>query len=284
MTDLRWTGERLVTSLNSVHGVIEHLHRYALAVELCENKVVLDIASGEGYGSFLLSKKAKKVIGVDLDQETINHAKQKYSSSDNLDFLVGSTSKIPLPDNSVDVVVSFETLEHYVEHDQMMLEILRVLTPNGCLFISSPEKSIYKLRDPNNPYHIKELTFNEFETLIKRFFKNSKFYSQRFVAGSLVHPLEENCKSHFKIYDGTYSEVYEGINEGDFYNKPFFNLAICSNDESQVNIPTQYSLFNGANVVEKQVKDLKSMNNRLINSRSYKFGSWFAKKLSFLRK
>ena len=81
MENLEFTGERLTTSLSSIHGVIEHLHRYAIAQKITKNKVVLDIASGEGYGSFLLSKEATKVYGVDIDEKSLNHAKVKYASS-----------------------------------------------------------------------------------------------------------------------------------------------------------------------------------------------------------
>ena len=47
--ELPWTGERMVTSVFN-YGAIDHLHRYAVAVQLAKNKDVLDIASGEGYG------------------------------------------------------------------------------------------------------------------------------------------------------------------------------------------------------------------------------------------
>lgn len=165
MKELDWTGERLVTTVSDLHGVIEHLHRYALAVEICSNKIVVDIASGEGYGSVLISKVARKVYGVDIDEKSVLHAKNKYEKAGgNLNFLVGSTSNIPVADNSVDVLISFETIEHHDEHEAMMLEVKRVLKEDGLLLISSPEKFIYRERDPDNPYHIKELTFKEFKS------------------------------------------------------------------------------------------------------------------------
>ncbi len=62
---LAFTGERFVPE---VHGNIEleHLHRYLQACEIAVGKVVLDIASGEGYGSAMLARRAGKVIGVDI--------------------------------------------------------------------------------------------------------------------------------------------------------------------------------------------------------------------------
>jgi len=126
---LPWTGERFVPSLQ---GPIyyEHLHRYALALELVVDRTCLDIACGEGFGSSLLARKAKFVWGVDLDEACVNHARKKYVRN-NLKFLAGSATKIPLEDHSIDVVVSFETIEHFGEHHAFMREIIRVLTPDG---------------------------------------------------------------------------------------------------------------------------------------------------------
>ena len=55
----------------------EHLHRYMLAAKFAEGKTVLDIACGEGYGTYILSQVAKSVIGVDISKETIAAAKEK---------------------------------------------------------------------------------------------------------------------------------------------------------------------------------------------------------------
>ena len=70
--------ERLDTSIEYHYGVIEHLHRYAVSKGICSEKIVLDLASGEGYGSNLLSNYAKEVIGVDISAGAIKNAKQKY--------------------------------------------------------------------------------------------------------------------------------------------------------------------------------------------------------------
>ncbi len=167
--ELSWTGERYIPE---VQGEIEleHTHRYLLAKKISENKRVLDIASGEGYGSALLAEVATSVIGVDISAEAIDHASKKYTSK-NLRFILGSCTNIPLDDNSIDVVVSFETIEHHDKHHEMMREIKRVLTPNGILFISSPDKLEYSDKfNYKNPFHIKELYRNEFEDLLKKYF------------------------------------------------------------------------------------------------------------------
>lgn len=291
MENLEWTGERLTTGVESVHGVIEHLHRYALAQKITKNKIVLDIASGEGYGSFLISKNAQKVYGVDIDSKSIEHSKKKYSSTKNLEYLVGSTDAIPLTDNSVDVVISFETIEHHDKHDLMMKEIKRVLKKEGVLLISSPEKSIYKERDPDNIFHIKELTLIEFEDLLKKYFNFSHFYNQRFVMGSLIHLVDTKIQSEFNLFDGNYTEIINDLTEENFYNKSYFNLAICSNELINVQQEIGYSLFNGVKVVAEETNAINtklhaanSQIQKIVNSKSYRLGNFIFKRLNFLLK
>jgi ubiquinone/menaquinone biosynthesis C-methylase UbiE len=125
--ELEWTGERYVPQIRGTIA-LEHLHRYAFASEHVAGKVVLDMASGEGYGSEMLSRTAKHVYGVDIDEASVKHAQQNYKA-ENLEYHLGSCTEIPLPDASVDVVVSFETIEHITDHESMMREVKRVLRP-----------------------------------------------------------------------------------------------------------------------------------------------------------
>jgi ubiquinone/menaquinone biosynthesis C-methylase UbiE len=282
MSDLNWTGERLVTQIKDKPGAVEHLHRYALAMQIVKDKVVLDIASGEGYGSNLLSYNAKKVYGVDISTEAVTHANIKYGKS-NLDFVTGSTSKIPLADTSVDVVISFETIEHHDEHQLMMNEIKRVLKSNGVLLISSPEKNNYKFRERNNPYHVKELTLDEFENLLKKNFKYYKIFNQRFVYGSIINRItDSNNASGFNFFDGGYLNITNNISDVDelhydnIHNKPYFNLALAS--EADVNIIplADTSFFNAIEVFYKQIEAIR-------NSHSFRIGNLILKPFSFIK-
>src|SRR5215831_2145342 len=85
---LEWTGERYVPWMEGAEIGYEHLHRYAFATQFVRNKRVLDLASGEGYGSNLLAKTAKQVVGIDIDEQSVRHAKNKYIRT-NLDFRIG---------------------------------------------------------------------------------------------------------------------------------------------------------------------------------------------------
>jgi ubiquinone/menaquinone biosynthesis C-methylase UbiE len=283
MEHLAWTGERLVTQADKLHGTIEHLHRYAVATGLCEKKIVLDIACGEGYGSNLLSKVAARVYGVDISEEAVAHATRKYKK-ENLSFIAGSADKIPLEQSSVDVVVSFETLEHHDRHQEMMDEVKRVLKPGGKLLLSSPEKTIYKDRDADNPYHIKEITFSELKALIKSNFKYSKFYEQRFVFGSLITAEANDVLRGFGFYDGNFDNVTSQLNEKEdkFYNRVFFNLVLAS-DEAIAEDFADASFFNGARVLASEIEIHQKTIAALKNSNSYKLGNFMLKPLALLK-
>ena len=86
---LEWTDERYLpfvdTKISGAEIHYEHLHRYAFAAQFVKGKKVLDLASGEGYGSYMLSKEAELVIGIEIDERTVKHASSKYIS-DNLEF------------------------------------------------------------------------------------------------------------------------------------------------------------------------------------------------------
>ena len=198
-TAMAFTGERYVPGR---HGNIEleHLHRYLVACQVVAGKNVLDIASGEGYGSSMLAQSAANmVIGVDISEEAIAHARTKYETN-NLNFRVGSCSNIPLADNSIDVVVSFETIEHHDDHQGMMFEVKRVLRPDGVLIISSPDKLEYSDKlDSHNEYHVKELYRDEFKELLRINFKKSRIYGQKIAYGSVI--LSEEGVSTVASYD-----------------------------------------------------------------------------------
>ena len=184
-TPLEWTGERLTTA-TAGQVEIEHLHRYFLARALCRGRDVLDVASGEGYGTALLAQTALSVIGVEVSAEAVAHAAEAYRQP-NLRFLEGDARHLPLDDASVDTVVSFETIEHLYEHDQFLAEVRRVLRPGGRFIISSPERDIYSPSGSSaNPYHVRELTTAEFSALLRDSFAHVRLLGQRPMLGSVL--------------------------------------------------------------------------------------------------
>lgn len=186
--DLSFTGERF---LPGVTGEIahEHWHRYAFARRFVVGRRVLDVASGAGYGSALLADVARDVIGVDISPDAVAHAGGAYGARGNLRFASASATALPLPDASVDVVVSFETLEHLPQADQprMLAEIARVLAADGVLVISAPNPVEYSdARDYRNPFHFHEPAREELDALLARAFPARRWFRQRRYFGSAL--------------------------------------------------------------------------------------------------
>ena len=208
------TGERYLPEFDR-DWTLEHRHRYLLACEIAAGKRVLDIACGDGYGSALLAEKAGNVIGVDIDLPTVERAREKYQKK-NLSFLHGSAIAIPLEDNAVDLVISFETIEHLQEHDAMMCEIRRVLRRDGILLISSPDKFEYSDRPGyHNEYHVKELYFDEFKQLLAQYFTHSAFLGQKVVFGSII--TAPGCAQFLSWYKNGSSMPVAGLSEAVYH-------------------------------------------------------------------
>jgi SAM-dependent methyltransferase len=197
--DLEFTGERFLPGLP---GEIahEHLHRYAFARRFAQGRRVADVACGEGYGAALLAGVSAEVTGIDLDPATIAHASAAYGRP-NLRFAAASATALPLSDASVDLVVSFETVEHVDAAAQaaMLREFARVLRPGGLLLISSPNRPEYsEARDYRNPFHVHELDRSELAVLLDAGFPARRWYRQRRYVGSALWS-EDAAREHEAI-------------------------------------------------------------------------------------
>ncbi|MEO6787896.1 MAG: class I SAM-dependent methyltransferase, partial [Chthoniobacteraceae bacterium] len=221
--ELPATGERLLPFMTG-NVVIEHLHRYAIAGQFATGRDVLDIASGEGYGSHLLSLNARSVVGVDVSPETVSHARARYERP-NLTFREGCCAAIPLPDASVDLVVSFETIEHIQEHTRFLAEVVRVLRKGGQMIISTPEaRCDGATKCATNPYHLRELSLAEFEALLRLHFAHVRLYGQRTVHASAILGIDEVGPQKCGVFTGDFHAT-------EFSNKlprPAYMLAFCS--------------------------------------------------------
>ncbi len=216
-----FTGERYVPGIGGSIA-LEHEHRYRFCLNLVDGQRVLDIACGEGFGAEMLATPASLVWGVDIDRFAVTHASQTCPR-DNLRFLVGACSAIPLPDASVDVVVSFETIEHHDEHEAMMQEIRRVLRPGGALVISSPDRRVYSdERGFHNKFHFRELYAGEYDALLKSHFRHVASFGQRIVYGSAFLPAED--RGEIRSFGIGRTKAVPGL------DAPMYRIAIASDD------------------------------------------------------
>jgi SAM-dependent methyltransferase len=170
------TGERMMPGEAHWGCFWEHIYRYRFAARFVHGKRVVDIACGEGYGTAALSEAgAAGVIGIDISQEACAHARRRYG----VDARQGSAENIPLADQSADLIVSFETVEHLPRPADFLDECVRVLAPGGRLIISTPNKKVFSEAGQHIPFHCSEMSEREFMELLTPRFREWQLYTQR---------------------------------------------------------------------------------------------------------
>ena len=160
------------------------LARYRFAGSLVKGKVVLDVACGRGYGTALLSKSgARRVVGVDISEKALDYARE-YSFHRGINFIQAEASRLPFKQESFQVIVSFETLEHLSESDKFLSEAVRSLSKSGLFILSTPNRRAFSpfFRSSYSPLHRKEYTLGELVLLLRKYFENIDFFGQELVS------------------------------------------------------------------------------------------------------
>ncbi|KAB2748055.1 class I SAM-dependent methyltransferase [Brucella anthropi] len=165
--------ERLPFSADHAYSSIEssiHAARYCSVSGICKDKAVLDIACGEGYGSYLMAQHwgARSVVGVDISDEAISSARKNFQAN-NTQFVKSSAYDIDtvLDGQRFDLIVSLETIEH-VDKPELFLRKIKSIASADATFVISCPNDHYYYPDENmgNPYHFRKYTAKEFYDLV----------------------------------------------------------------------------------------------------------------------
>lgn len=226
---LEFTGERFTPECEREIWY-EHYHRYALAARWCVDARTLDAACGEGYGTAMLAHSAASVEGVDVSAQAVAHAQQRYGHMQGVGFQVADCTSLPYGDDEFDRVVSFETLEHLAGQDQLLAEFRRVLKPDGCLILSSPDKATYSdLQNTVNEYHVKELYRDELEALIGRHFPVFSLLGQKLMFHSAIWSMDAIERVSLDQVSAGENCSPESITQA-----PMYFIAVCAADEASM--------------------------------------------------
>jgi GT2 family glycosyltransferase/SAM-dependent methyltransferase/glycosyltransferase involved in cell wall biosynthesis len=184
---IEWTGERCVPWAPDVQVVYEHIHRYLWAASLVAGRRVLDLASGEGFGAAILAGSASSVLGIDIDQQTVDHSSLNYGG-ETIEFRLGDAQDLSsFAESSFGAVVAFEMIEHVADQAGVLAEIARVLEPDGLLIMSTPDRRAYSSGERrDNPFHVRELELAEFQALLGEQFEHLAMWGQRTITGSAI--------------------------------------------------------------------------------------------------
>jgi ubiquinone/menaquinone biosynthesis C-methylase UbiE len=155
---------------------IEHLGRYLFAADFLKQyqpNIIMDISCGIGYGVVELNRIAKGVIGVDSSQEILEIAYERCKNC-NAKFLhkdLDLDDLIPeVKIESVDAIISFETVEHLVDANRAISQFCQILRPGG-FFICSVPNVLSESRDsaglPRNKYHKQWFNFGSLSKIVQ---------------------------------------------------------------------------------------------------------------------
>lgn len=157
------TGERMIkeayrSSPERYLIYLFHISAYRFAEKFVCGKRVLDYGCGTGYGVAEIAMTARHVVAVDVSEDAIRYARQRFER-DNIEFrVVSGVESLPFRDASFDTVLSFQVIEHVYDAKRYLSEIRRVLAPGGNLVLVTPDRStrLFPGQRPWNRWHVRE--------------------------------------------------------------------------------------------------------------------------------
>ena len=112
--------------------------RFLKETRVLQNKCkILDVGCGAGAVVFELTRQGHEVVGIDISQEAIAHGLEKYGD---VDLRVAAAEQLPFANETFDVVLSFDLLEHIANVDQHLREVHRVIRSDGYYLFETPNK------------------------------------------------------------------------------------------------------------------------------------------------
>ena len=145
----------------------DHRRRYQFASSTIGSGLVLDVACGVGYGSFMLGRAdpSRTVMGRDRCPRSIDFARRTYGRP-NVSFECGEALDVPGA-GQYDSIVCLETIEHIDDECGFLVALHRAARSHGTLVISTPNECLYPFRPSFNPHHVRHHTPEQLDALLR---------------------------------------------------------------------------------------------------------------------
>lgn len=172
----------------------ERLHHHVISNALAHGKVVLEIGCGEVYGSSLVAHTARQVVYMDVTLGLVKYRRtHNRNENERRNIVGGKSTAIPLATACVDLVMTFEFIEHLDQGESMIAEIARVLRPGGIVIISTPyDHQSFELLAHQNAKQLNPDFTGACESLLRSKFRNVSVSPRRIALGSYVAPVTNN--------------------------------------------------------------------------------------------
>jgi SAM-dependent methyltransferase len=238
---LQLTGERTLPDIPAENYWFQrHLAVYEWIGARAIGRRVLDMACGEGYGSEVLSRSARSVIGVDANPEAHEHARLRYRRQ-NLCFERGLVETYGEA-GAFDAVVFLQTIEHVHDPVAVLGHLRSLLAQGGIAYVSTP--NVLRLAPPgapksDNPWHLREYRAGEFQALCGSSFGDVRLLGLFHARKLALHDLAlaggwDAVHRRLRITTAFYDRFAAAIGTGDFalresddFNRALDFLAVC---------------------------------------------------------
>lgn len=227
---MQFTGERIIPELEICGKrsriYKQHIARYMFAKKYCDNKTVLDIGCGVGFGCAYLANFARTITGIDKDIEAIYHAEHFYSA-DNIAYYPVAIENLEFPPNIFDVATCFELIEHLDNPSILLQSINKMLKNDGLLILSTP--NILRDNFVGNIFHSHEYTLKELLKVLMPYFHVKEIYGQYRI-------YETPFKALLRKFANPIYQMYElALSLPTYYDTTCQNLVVVCSKRSDTN-------------------------------------------------
>jgi ubiquinone/menaquinone biosynthesis C-methylase UbiE len=149
-------------------------HRYHFASLYCKNKDVLEIACGPGMGLGYLAKVAKKVVGIDIDDDILAYVHNTCKGRENIEIRKADAQILPFGEGAFDVAILYEAIYYLPQPEKFINEARRILRDNGVLIICTVNKEWTDFNP--SPFSFRYFSVSELYELLRQRFSCVELY------------------------------------------------------------------------------------------------------------